>query len=96
MVERVAMALRAQADGLYCEEAAVELLAGHRAWLSRDDFVTGFVDALGNNEQAEDEQEMAVLDWNGALDALEHGELGCSSSEGQVLRIAGSLACGAR
>jgi hypothetical protein len=95
MAERVAMALRARASGLNCDEAAVELLAGHRAWLSRDDFVAGFVEAVAEDEQAEDSQEMAVLDWRGALEALEHGELGCSSSEGQVLRLAGSLACGA-
>jgi hypothetical protein len=92
--DELASALRAQADGLYCTEAAVELLAGHRAWLARSDFVTRFVEVLDEDEQDEDEQEMAVLDWSGALDALEHGKLACSSSEGQVLRLAGSLACG--
>jgi len=37
---------------------------------------------------------MAWIDWPAAVAALEAGRLSCSSSEGQVLRIAASLAEG--
>jgi hypothetical protein len=35
--------LRAHSDGLYCEQAAAELLIGHRVWLGREEFVEWFV-----------------------------------------------------
>ncbi len=37
---------------------------------------------------------MAVVDWHGAVEALEAGRLACSSSESQVLRLAASIAEG--
>ena len=38
---------------------------------------------------------MAVVDWSGAIDAVDSGRLGCSGSEAAVLRIAASLTAGA-
>ena len=38
-IEDLAAALRAHADGLYCAQAAAELLIGHRVWLGRAEFV---------------------------------------------------------
>jgi hypothetical protein len=74
---------------VYCAQAAVELLIGHRLWLERDDFVTRFIDAtVGVNG------EMAWVEWEPALTAARTGRLVCSSSEAQVLAIAASLAEG--
>ena len=36
-------ALRACSQGMYCEEAATELIISHRTWLHRDDFTGQFV-----------------------------------------------------
>jgi hypothetical protein len=87
----LAKALEDQARGLLCAEAAVKLLIGHRSWLVRTDFVGSFDEML---ETMSDEAPMALLDWPSALDALRSGWLHCSSSEGQVLALAASIAEG--
>ena len=48
MTAALAGALRACAAGLYCEEAAAELLIGHGAFLRRPDFAA-FIDAGTSN-----------------------------------------------
>jgi hypothetical protein len=82
--------MRAYAEGLAHVEVAAELLIGHRRWLERDDFVAGFID-IGPGGLLGDTV-MAVIDWAGAVAAVDAGLLLCSSSEGRVLRIAASLA----
>jgi hypothetical protein len=37
---------------------------------------------------------MAVVDWEGAVAALEGGRLPCSGGEGRILRLAASMAGG--
>lgn len=83
------MALRAHAKGVFCAEAAVGLLIGHRSWLPRRDFVGELTESFESNGSA-----MAFVDWPAAAAALEAGRLPCSSSEGQVLRLAASIAEG--
>jgi hypothetical protein len=87
----LAAALRAHAKGLYCAEAAVELLIGHAWWLHRDDFVGGFVEVgrglVGGTV-------MAWIDWQAAVTTLDAGRLPCCDSEGQILRIAAGIAQG--
>jgi hypothetical protein len=83
--------LRANARGLYCAEAAVRLLIGHLTWLLRGDFVGQFVEG---GESIVDGTAMALVDWSGAVTALEAGRLPCSGSEAQVLRIAASISEG--
>lgn len=87
----MAAALRTHAKGLYCAEAAVELLIGHAWWLHRDDFVGGFVEVgrglVGGTE-------MAFVDWQAAVTTLDAGRLPCCDSEGQILRIAAGIAQG--
>jgi hypothetical protein len=84
-------ALRAHADGLYCLQAAVGLLIGHRRWLCRDDFVGRFVGLVpGTGGGAA----LAVVSWRAAVRALSAGRLACSDSEGYMLRIAASIADG--
>jgi hypothetical protein len=81
------------AKGLFTVEAAVELLIGHGSWLGRADFLemtmefdAGIVDGAV----------VAVVDWEAAVAGLESGRLPCSSSEGEMLRVAASIAGGVR
>jgi len=84
-------ALRAHAKGLYLYESSVELLIGHASWLYREDFLDVAVE-FGCGIL--DGSVMAAVDWTAAAAALEAGRLPCSASEGQVLRIAASIAGG--
>lgn len=79
----LAALLRAHADGVPADVAAVELLAGHRAWLARPDFTTRFVHPAGAAG--------ARVDWPAAAAALGAYDLPCSGSEADVLHIAASL-----
>ena len=85
----LAAGLRAHAQGLYCLEAAAELLIA-RSWLHRDDFTSRFVTVhpgIGSG------QLMAVIDWPAAVAALGSG-LACSGGEQRMLKITASLADG--
>ena len=76
---------------LFSLEAAVELLIGHRSWLSREDFVETAVEC---GRGLADGTVMAAVDWESAIAALDDGRLPCSGGEGQMLRIAASIAGG--
>ncbi|HVA73526.1 MAG TPA: hypothetical protein VNF71_03055 [Acidimicrobiales bacterium] len=95
-IHQLSTALRANARGLLCAEAAVELLIKQQSWLHRRDFVDGFVDAVNPSTRPQPTRytDTAFVDWVGALAALDAGRLRCSSGEGQLLRIAASLAEG--
>jgi hypothetical protein len=83
--------LRVWAKGQLCAEAAAGLLIGHRWWLYRDDFREI---AVQFGWQAFTGQVMAVVDFETVAGALEAGVLPCEGSEGQVLRLAASIAAG--
>jgi hypothetical protein len=87
----LAEALRANARGLYCTEAAVRLLIGHLSWLLRGDFVDEFIET---GQSVTDGTPMAFVDWSAAVVALGAGRLPCSGGEAQILRIAASIAEG--
>jgi hypothetical protein len=72
---RLATALRRQAQGIYCLEAAAELLIAHETWLHRLDFTTRFV-ALSRGLPGG--PQMATIDWPAAITALAAGHLPCS------------------
>lgn len=91
--QHIEAALRAGARGLLCAEAAIELIVEQQSWLERADFVSAHIDRWGDTTD-EDAAGVASIDWVGALDALDAGQLPCSSGEAQLLRIAGSLAEG--
>lgn len=94
-IHQLSAPLRAGARGLLCAEAAVELLITAQSWLYRRDFVESFVygsDPSGRDET--DQPDIAFVDWGAAAAALDGDRLPCSSGEGQMLRIAGSLAEG--
>jgi hypothetical protein len=87
--DELAGMLLAAAGGLYAAEAAVTLLAGHQTWLLRADF-RRFITV----EYDEDGCGYAAIDWIAAIGGLKHGQLPCSGSEANILRIAASLASG--
>ena len=85
----LAAGLRAHAQGLYCLEAAADLLID-KSWLHRDDFTSRFVTVhpgIGSGQQ------VAVVDWPAVIAALGSG-LPCSGGEQRMLRITASLADG--
>jgi hypothetical protein len=85
----LAAGLRAHAQGLYCLEAAAELLIA-KSWLHRDDFNSRFITlhiGIGSGQQ------VAVIDWPSVIAAL-GSSLACSGSEQRLLKITASLADG--
>ncbi len=83
--------LRAHAAGLLADVAAVDLLIVHRYWLARPAFATRFVHPV---TAADGHPTGAWIDWQAAITALKRGQLPCSGSEADMLRIAASLAIG--
>ena len=86
---RLATALRAHAQGLYCLEAAAELLIAG-SWLHRADFTSQFVHLQSGLASG---REMATIDWPAAITAL-GTSLPCSGGEQRMLKITASLADG--
>jgi hypothetical protein len=86
-------ALRAQAGGSLCVLAALDLLVGHGFWLRDEPFVCRFVEVWAWDV---DGTWRARVDWQGAAEASQESWrlLRCSDAQGQVLRIAASLAEG--
>jgi ADP-ribose pyrophosphatase YjhB (NUDIX family) len=81
--------LRAWADGIYPDEAGVELLIGHAVFLHRADFTSRFITTPASS----DGTPLAVIDWPAVIAALD-GSLPCSGGENRMLRLAASLAAG--
>ena len=65
------------------------MLIGHRYWLTREDFLTRFV---WTGRAGVGDLRLAIVDWPAVVASLNTGLLPCGSCEGQVLRIAASLA----
>ena len=80
--------LRAAARGICPAEAGVDLLITHGVFLCRGDFTARFVE---QDTHRNDETQLAEIDWSAAVIALDHGDLPCSRSEGEILRLAASL-----
>jgi hypothetical protein len=87
----LATALRHHADGVYCLEAAAELLIAGR-WLHRADFINDFITTTRSD--LADGQWTASIDWPAAIASLNTGELPCSGGERRMLRLTASLADG--
>ena len=83
--------MRAWAKGVLAAEAAVELLIGHRWWLHRADFADVAVEPGRNVFTG---TVVAAVGFQAAVWALDRGWLPCSHGEGQLLRIAASIAAG--
>ena len=75
----LAAALRACAAGFHPHEAGVALLTSSAMFLRRDDFA-GFIErGISITDQT---TQMAAIDWDAAITALNAGELPCSGGEG--------------
>jgi hypothetical protein len=87
-----ALRAQAQASKSWCVLAAVDLLVGH-GFLLDEAFVCRFVDVWVSTA---DGSLRASLDWRAAAEASQEAWrlLRCSDAQGQVLRIAASLADG--
>ena len=85
----LAAALRAHAQGLYCGEAAAELLIA-QSWLHRADFTSRFITV---HPSIADGQPMAVIDWAAAVTAL-GTSLPSSGGERRMLKLTASIADG--
>jgi hypothetical protein len=85
-------ALRAWACGLLPDEAGVELLISNGSFLTRRDFRDRFIRLSAGT--AHGEPEIASIDWQDTIAALDAGELPCSGGEQRILRLAASLADG--
>jgi hypothetical protein len=85
---QLAMLLAQTAGGIRAESAAVALISAHGHFLHEPAFrrIIAAGSAAGPGEPA------AVIRWNAAIWALEHGRLTGSPSEKAVLRIAASIA----
>jgi len=86
----LAVALRAHAQGLYCLEAAAELLIA-QSWLHRTDFTSKHISI---RRSLVDGPATAIVDWPSAITALDTGDLPCSAGEQRMLRMTASLADG--
>jgi hypothetical protein len=86
-INDLAAALRASATGIYAVEAGVSLLISNGTFLHRDDFTSRFI-----QHGTTCSTPMAAVDWDGAITALQAGELPCSGGERRILLLAASLA----
>jgi hypothetical protein len=85
----LAAALRAHARGLYCDEAAAELLIA-QSWLRRPDFASQFITVRPGIPHG---QPMAVVDWAAAVAAL-GTSMPSSGGEQRMLKITASIGGG--
>ena len=81
-------ALRAGAEGIYALEAGTGLLIAHGSWPGREDFGRYI---RTDNSITSPGTELATIDWEAAIAALDAGEFPSSSGEKQMLRLAASL-----
>jgi hypothetical protein len=84
---QLAMLLAQTAEPIRAEAAAVALISAHGHFLHEPAFRR--IIAAGPAVSGEP---VAVIRWNAAIRALDHGRLPCSPSEKAVLRIAASIA----
>jgi hypothetical protein len=83
-------ALHEHVVGINAETAAVGLITAHRVWLTHAEFLAFIQHGRCHSTHLP----MAAIRWRAAYTALQRGQLPCSGSEADVLRIAASLACG--
>jgi hypothetical protein len=82
-------ALRAGAGGLYALEAGTGLLIAHGTWPAREDFRC-FVHVA--DSITDPGSELASIDWEAAITALDVGGFPSSGGEKRMLQLAASLA----
>jgi hypothetical protein len=83
--DQLAALLRASAAGFYADEAAVQLICGHRSLLGRADFVNACIEYDHDGTAP-----CAWIDWPAVVELSDNALL--SGSEARILRLAAELA----
>jgi len=87
--QQLQAALRAGAEGLYALESGTGLLLAHGTWPASEDFRC-FIHVA--DSITDPGIELASINWEAAINALDAGEFPSSSGEKRMLRLAASLA----
>jgi hypothetical protein len=87
--QQLQAALRAGAEGLYALESGTGLLLAHGTWPAREDFRC-FIHVA--DSITDPGIELASINWEAAINALDTGEFPSPSGEKRMLRLAASLA----
>jgi hypothetical protein len=83
----LAAPLRACAQGIYPDEAGIELLIGHDNFLHRDEFTSHIQTGTSSTPHA-------AVDWAAVIDLADSGKLPWSGGEQRMIRLMASLAAG--
>jgi hypothetical protein len=87
-IDELANALYEHAAGSLADTAAVNLLIAHEIWLRRRDFQEQFLRARSCHPTC---APTVAVRWKAAIAALGQGQLPCSGSEANLLRIAAAI-----
>ncbi len=87
-IDELAAALYEHATGSHADTAAVNLVIAHEVWLRRRDFQEEFLRARYCHPTC---APTVTIRWRAAITALGQGQLPCSSSEANLLRIAAAI-----
>lgn len=87
-IDELAAALHEHAAGNLADTAAVNLLITHEVWLHRRDFQEQFLRAHCCHPTC---APTAAIRWKAAIAALGQGQLPCTGSQANLLRIAAAI-----
>jgi hypothetical protein len=87
-IDELAAALYEHAAGSLADTAAVNLVIAHEVWLRRRDFQEQFLLTRSCHPTC---APTVAIRWKAAITALGQGQLPCSGSEADLLRIAAAI-----
>lgn len=87
-IDELTAPLHEHTAGSIADTAAVNLVIAHEVWLRRRDFQEQFLRARYCHPTC---TPAVAVRWRAAITALGHGQLPCSSSEANLLRIAAAI-----
>jgi len=87
-IDELAAALHEHASGNLADTAAVNLIIAHEVWLRRRDFAEQFLLARYCHPTC---APTVAIRWKAAITALGQGQLPCTGSQANLLRIAASI-----
>lgn len=87
-IDELSAALHEHAAGSLADTAAVNLVIAHEVWLRRRDFQEQFLRTRYCHPTC---APTVAIRWRAAITALGQGQLPCSSSEANLLRIAAAI-----
>lgn len=86
--DQLAAALQQHAAGRHADTAAVNLVLAHEVWLRRRDFQEEFLQIRYCHPTC---APTVAIRWRAAITALGQGQLPCTGTEANLLRIAAAL-----